>query len=190
MRLNGTQKTIAIISGIALVFLVLFPPWWQAAQNESYRQDIGRGFVLTPPHPVPVDCYFVGCRTAPASYFHVLLYRDLFFQQLAALAGITIIALWMFRRRNGGNRASLLLPKTRLRFSFLMALAVPPEGKFPLVSRLVDIPRMLIHRDELLLLPMILIIVMYLACSLIIYALISAGAWLCGRRSGASASMS
>lgn len=185
MKLNTTQKTIAIVGAIALVSLALFPPWWQAAQNEiSYRKDLGRAFALKPPRAEPVDCYFVNCQVAPASYFHVLLYRDLFFEQLAAVAGVAIIALWMFRERRGGTRASLESPKTRLGFSLLVALAVAPEGKFPLASDLVDIPRLLFHKNELLLLPMILTIAMYLAISLCIYALVTAAIWLRSRRSG------
>jgi hypothetical protein len=179
MSLNTVQKAIIVVSAAVLLSLVLFPPWWQAAVRETaYRKELGRGWILRPPAPVPVDCYFVGCETAPASYFHVLLYRDLFFEQLATVIGVSLVTLWIFRARRDGTRASLGSPKTRLRFSAVMALLVTPEGKFPLASDLVDIPKTLLHRDELWLIPMIMVILMYLASVVIIYGLVSAVLWL------------
>src|SRR6266567_2325364 len=86
MRLNRIQAAIGIVSGIALLVIVLFPAWQEAAEKEvSYRKDIGHGLLWSPPKPVAVDCYFVGCVTAPASYFHMLLNRTLLLKQSLTL---------------------------------------------------------------------------------------------------------
>src|SRR5436305_14828509 len=118
--INTPQKMILIVSLIALVCIGLFPPWQQAAERETaFRKDLGRSFILSPPSPIPVDCYFVGCKTALASYFHVVLYRKLFFAQLGTVFCIAVIMFWLFRRRQNGSYAMLSLKKQRMTFSLL-----------------------------------------------------------------------
>ena len=175
MRLNATQKVVLAVAVAVLLPLLWFPPWREAAEREvAYRKDIGRGFILRPPAPEPVDCYFVGCKTAPASYFHVLLYRDLLFEQAGTVAGIALLLLWMFRIRRDGTSGSLRSRRTRLLFGMVMALPIPPDGTFPFASLLLDIPRQLVNRDELWLIPTVMVIFLYAACVLVIYALVSA----------------
>jgi hypothetical protein len=187
MRLNTAQKAIGLISVSVLLCLALFPPWWQAAERETaYRKELRRGFVLRPPGPVAVDCYFVGCKTAPPSYFHVLLYRDLLFEQLAAVLGVAIILLWIFRSRRDGTGASLVAPETRLKFSMSMALLFPPDGTFPLVSEFINIPRQIILRDALWIVSTIIGGFIFLVCTVVIYVLVSAIVWLVGSLSDSS----
>jgi hypothetical protein len=181
MKLNSTQKAIAVVSVIVLLGLGLFPPWRQAAERETaYRKDLGRGFVFRPPAPVAVDCYFVGCKTAPPSYFHVLLYRELLHAQLLSVFGVAVIALWMFRSRRDGTRASLVSRRVRLEFSLLVALLFPPMGQFPLASLLLDIPRQLIHRNELWLIPTLMVLVIFFVCALVVYLVVSTAVWIIG----------
>lgn len=188
MKLNTAQKTIAVVSLTLLLGLGLFPPWRQAAEKETdYRKDLGHAFVFHPPAPVAVDCYFVGCKTAPASYFHVLLYRELLFAQLLSVFGVSMVVLWMFRTRRDGTRASLASAKIRVGFSLLLALLFPPTGTFPLASLLADIPRQLIHRDELWLIPTVMLVVIFFVCAFFIYLLVSAVLWVLGMRGGQSA---
>jgi hypothetical protein len=185
MRLTIAQKIIGVISVIVLLSLALFPPWWQAAERETaYRKELGRAFVLHPPAPVAVDCYFVGCKTAPPSYFHVLLYRDLLFEQLAAVLGVAIIVLWIFRSRRDGTCASLVAPETRLKFSMSMALLFPPDGTFPLVSDFMNIPRQIILRDAFWIVTTIMGGFIFLVCTVVIYVLVSAIVWLVSSLSG------
>lgn len=76
------QKAIAVVSGIVVLCLILFPPWQQAAERETaYRKDLGRAFRFHRPQPVAVDCYFAGCKTGAPSYFHVMLGRELLLAQ-------------------------------------------------------------------------------------------------------------
>lgn len=181
MSLNGAQRIVAVGALVLLLGLGLFPPWQQAAERETaYRKDIGRTFVLSPPAPIAVDCYFGGCKTAPPSYFHVLLYRELLSAQLLAVFGFAVVALWMFRTRRDGTRASIVSRRTRLEFSLLLASLFPPTGTFPLASLLLDIPRQLIRRDELWLIPAIMVVIVYAFCALIIYGLLTLTLWFRG----------
>ena len=68
----------------------------------------------------------------------------------------------------------------------LMASLVPLDGKYPLASELVDIPRRIIRRDEFWLVPIILLIGVYLTVVLIAYASISAALWFRGSRADGS----
>lgn len=181
MKLNTSQKAIAVVSLIVLLGLALFPPWQQAAERETaYRKDLGRGFLLHPPTPVAVDCYFVGCKTAPPSYFHVLLYRELLTAQLLSVFGVTVVAFWIFRTRRDYTSASLVSKRVRLELSLLLALLVPLMGKFPLASLLLDIPRQLTHRNELWLIPTLTVIAIFLVCAFAIYLLVTAALWIVG----------
>lgn len=175
MKLNRSQKAIAALGAAALLCLVLFPPWRQAAQRETdYRKDIGRGFILNPPRPVSVDCYFIGCKTAPSSYFHVLLYRKLLLDQLATVAGTSIVLLWLFRSRRDGTCPNLGSAKTRLQFSALVGLLVPPDGSFPFATLFVDIPRQISRHDEFWVIPVAIVLSTYALSIIIIFLLVSA----------------
>src|SRR5438270_10010395 len=122
--MNRLQKATLVIGGVILTMLLLFPPWQEAALREvAYRKNVGRGFVLQPPKPVPVDCYFVGCKTAPASYFHVVLHSRLHIAQCVTVAFITLSVFWLVRRRSDGTQPALKKKRTRLLFSILIALA-------------------------------------------------------------------
>lgn len=174
------QKATVMASIVLMMFLLLFPPWQQTAERETdYRKDIGRGFFLRPPPPVALDCYFVGCKTAPPSYFHVVLFQELFREQLAAVIGVTLGLLWIFRSR----RSSLVSPRRRVSFSILIALLVPLEGTFPLASYLVDIPRQLVKRNELWLIPVLTVAFIFVVCTSAIYFFTSAVVWITGRLS-------
>jgi hypothetical protein len=175
VRPNKIQAVTCGLCGIALLFLVLFPPWQQAAEKEvSYRKNIGRGLLWKPPQPVAVECYFVGCVTAPASYFHVLLHRKLLMQQCLTVLCVAMAFLWTFRTSKGGKMASLGVRSTRLSTSFLLALLIPPTGDVPFGAVLFGIPMVLVQRDELWLIPTIMALVMYFACALLMYGFLNA----------------
>jgi hypothetical protein len=179
MKLSAPQKVIVIFSSIVLLTLVLFPSWHQAAQSETaYRKDLGLSFVFRPPAPVAVDCYFEGCKTAPPSYFHVILYWQLLSAQLFSVLGVAIVLFWMFRPLPDGTYASLATQRVRIQFSMLMALLFPPSGKFPLAFLLLNIPRQLVHRDELWLIPTLMVLVLFFVGALVVYLLVSASLWI------------
>jgi len=57
--MNKPQKIIVITGSILMGLLLVFPPWRQAALREvDYRHNLGYGFILHPPKPVAIDCYF------------------------------------------------------------------------------------------------------------------------------------
>lgn len=186
MKPNSAQKTILVVGFVSLLCLALFPPWREAAEKEvDFRKDIGRSFILSPPQPVAVDCYFVGCKTAPPSYFHVLIYRELLFSQLITVGSVGLALLWIFRSRHDrdGTGASLASPKTRLQFSALIALVIPFAGQFPFGAGLAGIPRQIVLHDELWLIPIILTVLSYLVCVCIIFLLLSAVMKVCATHS-------
>ena len=175
MKPNSAQMSILLAGSVLLLCLALFPPWREAAEREvDFRKDIGRGFILSPPQPVAVDCYFVGCKTAPPSYFHVLIYRKLLFSQLITVGSVGLALLWIFRSHRDGTGASLGSRKTRLQFCALMALLIPFAGQYPLGAGLADIPKQIVRHDELWLIPTILMVLGYLLCVCIIFLLLSA----------------
>ncbi len=179
MRPNKIQTVIRIVCGTVLLALFLWPPWQQAAEREvSYRKNIGRSFLWNPPKPVAVDCYFVGCVMAPATYFHALLNRKLLLQQCLTLFFVAVLFLWTFRPRQSGKTATLNERATRLVSCLLLALLVPPTGDVPLGAVLAGIPMVLVRRDELWLMPTIMAILMYVVCALIIYGFVSTAVWL------------
>jgi hypothetical protein len=173
--INTARKVILVVSLSALLCLGLVPPWQQAAEREtSFRKDLGRSLVFRPPAPVTVDCYFVGCKPAPASYFHTVLYRELLFAQTGMLSFIALIMFLMFRQRQNGSYPLLSLKKQRVIFSLLLSLLVPPTGTFPFGWILLEIPQELVHAGDLWLIPMVAVIGLFLACSFVIYALLTA----------------
>jgi hypothetical protein len=175
MKPNGAQKAVLVVGSVLLLCLAMFPPWREAAEREvDFRKDIGRGFILSPPLPVAVDCYFVGCKTAPPSYFHVLIYRELLFNQLITVGSVGLALLWVLRSHRDGTRASFASQKTRLQSSALLALLIPFVGQYPLGAELASIPEQIIRHDELWLIPMIFMILGYLLCVCIIFLLLSA----------------
>ena len=121
--MNSTNKTIVLIGSIALLGLFLFPSWYET--NGQYVKQLGHHFLFSEPEPVPVDCYFVGCVTAPASYFHVVLDRRPWFETLSTVAVVASILVLLFRRRADGISLSIRHPKTRWILSGLVALALP-----------------------------------------------------------------
>lgn len=178
MRLNKAQFAIAVITVVVVTCLSLYPSWQQAAEKEiAYRKDVGRGLLWRPPNPIAVDCYFAGCVTAPASYFHVLLNRRLLFQQSLTVLFVGLALLWVFRTRKD-ETGFLKSVKTRAAASLLLALLVPPAGGVPLGAGILGAPTLLFHRGGAWLLPLILILLLYCACALAIYGLLRLSAWL------------
>ena len=174
MKTNYSQSVTLTISVFGVLLLTLFPPWQQAAKNETdYRKSIGRGFVFHPPGTVPVDCYFVGCKQAPASYFHPVLYRSLWLHQIVITVAVAFALVWLFRTRADRTDAGLSVLRTRLCFSLLIALMIPAVGTFPFGSLLVLIPEQFAYGGELGLLPIAIELGAYLLCVLIIFGLVT-----------------
>ena len=173
MRFNKGQFATAVLTIAVVAFLSLYPSWQEAAEKEiAYRRDVGRGLLWRPPSPVAVDCYFVGCVTAPASYFHVLLNQRLLFKQSLTVLFVGLALVWVFRTRTDGT-VSLQSAKTRAAASLLLALLVPPGGDVPLGAGLLGAPALLVHRGGAWLLPLILVLLLYGACAFVIYGLLS-----------------
>jgi hypothetical protein len=121
--MNPTKKMILSISSIAFGGVFFFPPWYET--NGQYVKQLGRYFFFIRPDAVPVQCYFVGCVTAPASYFHVVLDWRSWVETLSTIAAVTTILFLLFKARTDGTFPSIANAKTRLLFSVLVALALP-----------------------------------------------------------------
>lgn len=140
--------------GIWLVwvgYIVLFPNWQEAAEREKdYRKDLGVHFVLKPPAPVAVPCYFVGCVTAPASYFHVLVDRTALYPELVCMTGLMMVTLIVFRTRKNGSPPSIATRRMCVVTASLIALALPlPVTPYPpLASMAPDLPTAILHPDH------------------------------------------
>ncbi len=109
-----------------------------------------------------------------ASYFHVLLNRTLLLKQSLTLLWVTVAFIWIYRTRRSGETASLTVPATRLLTSFLLALLIPSGGDVPFGAGLVAIPHLLAPVGDFVLIPTIIVILMFVACVLIIFGLLSA----------------
>jgi len=121
--MNSAKKTIISIIGIYLLGLLLFPSWYET--NGQYVKQLGLHFLFRRPDAVPVDCYFVGCVTAPASYFHVVLDRGPWLEAMINVVFVASVLLLLFRRRADGAHASVRNPRMRWAFSGLVALILP-----------------------------------------------------------------
>ncbi len=121
--MNPTKKIILSISSIAFGGIFFFPPWYET--NGQYVKQLGCHFFFIPPDAVPVECYFVGCVTAPASYFHVVLDWRSWVGTLSTIAAVTTILFLLLRARTDGTFPSIANAKTRLSLSVLVALALP-----------------------------------------------------------------
>jgi hypothetical protein len=123
---NRTRAAAVGIWLVGVCYIALFPNWQEAAELEKeYRKDLGVHFVLKPPAPVAVPCYFVGCITAPPSYFHVLIDRRGFYPALVCVTALLILALVVFRTERNGSVRSITAPRMRLDAAALIALALP-----------------------------------------------------------------
>lgn len=132
-------------------YIILFPNWQEAAEREKdYRKDLGVHFVINQPAPVAVPCYFVGCVTAPASYFHVLIDRNGFYSDLASLTALMMVTLVVVRTRKNGSTPSITAGSMRLVATSLFALAVPlPLSPYPpLGSMVAYMPTAILHPDH------------------------------------------
>jgi hypothetical protein len=121
--MNASRKIILSLSSIVFLGLFFFPPWYET--NGQYVKQLGRYFFFSKPEAVPVECYFVGCVTAPASYFGVVLSWRPWVETLSTIAFIATGLFLLFGTRADGNPPSIGNPKTRLAFSALVALALP-----------------------------------------------------------------
>lgn len=146
--MNSAKKTIILISSIYFLGLFLFPTWYEA--DGQYVKQLGHHFLFRSPEAVQVDCYFVGCVTAPASYFHVVLDRRPWFETLSTVAIVASILLLLFRRRADGTSASVRNPRTRWVFSGLVALALPVNATPMLLMGMyaISIPKYLFSGED------------------------------------------
>jgi hypothetical protein len=131
--------------------IVFFPNWQEAAEREKdYRKDLGVHFLLSPPAPVAVPCYFVGCITAPASYFHVLIDRRGFYPELVCVTALMIVAVVVFRPREDCSKPRIAARGMRLVATCLITLALPLPGSpyVPLGSMAAYFPIAILHPNH------------------------------------------
>ena len=154
-RMRSVNRIQGAALGIWLVcvgFIVLFPNWQEAAEREKdYRQGLGVHFVLKPPAPVAVPCYFVGCITAPASYFHVLVDRRDFYPELICVTALMMVTFVVFRTGKDRSIPNVASRRMRLVAASLIALALPlPWGApyFPLGSMATYMPTAILHPNH------------------------------------------
>jgi hypothetical protein len=146
MKMNKAQVIIGLFSAALVLFLVICPPWQEAAQNEvDYRKDIGRGLLWSPPNTVSVDCYFIGCTEGPASYFHAVLNRRLLLEQAIPVLAVAPVLLWLFRPQKVEKSPVLESRAKKLVISFSLALLVPVGG-LPMGAALASVPILFIER--------------------------------------------
>jgi hypothetical protein len=182
MKFNKARAIIGLVSAALLTLLVLCPPWQEAAQNEvTYRKDIGRGLLWSPPNTVPVDCYFVGCKVAPASYFHAVLNRQLLVEQTIPVLFVAGVFLWMFRTQEETNQPLLGSRKNKLIVASLLALLIPPVGGVPMGAALASLPLLFIDKGEFWAVYAVVIPAMYIVLALVIFVLLIALQWLVAR---------
>lgn len=142
--MNASNRGIVSIGSIVLSGLFLFPSWFET--NGQYVKQLGHHFLFNKPSAVAVECHFVGCVTAPASYFHVVLDRN---NRLATLSTVVVVVgllLLLFRVKADGSSRSIRHPVTRWAFSGLVALALPVTATPQLVflgMYGIDVPRVL-----------------------------------------------
>lgn len=121
--MNTSNRSIVSIGSIVLLGLLLFPSWFET--NGQYVKQLGHHFLFNKPSAVPVECYFAGCVTAPASYFYVVLDRPNWLATLLTIVFVLGTLSLLFKTRADGTSRSLRHPVTRWIFSGMVALALP-----------------------------------------------------------------
>jgi hypothetical protein len=122
-NMNASSRNVVSIGSIVLAGLFLFPSWFET--NGQYVKQLGHHFLFNKPTAVPVECYLVGCVTAPASYFHVALDRQNWISALLTIVVVIGTLLLLFRTRTDGISRGIRHSVTRWAFSGLVALALP-----------------------------------------------------------------
>lgn len=151
MRITRPQLTIAFLSAVILLLLLLCPEWQEASRKmpPEYRKEIGRGFLWSPPKTVAVGCNFAftDCAETPASDFYPVVNRQLVLMQSIPLAIVTLLLLWL-TRTDGRQTRILSRIGTRIAISLSLALLVPTIGWVPIGVYLVLLPGIISEGGE------------------------------------------
>jgi hypothetical protein len=147
---NRIQRAALGVWVLWIGFSALFPNWEQAAERElDYRKELGLHFVLKPPATVAVPCYFVGCITAPASYFHVLLDRKLLYEELLCVTTLMILAMVIFRSRGDASLPIRRQPMLVAGAAWIaLSLPLPMAPYIPLGVLAGYMPAAVLHPDH------------------------------------------
>jgi hypothetical protein len=152
--MSAAQKWVLRGGTLALLLVVLFPPWQQIYQGHplAYRGEMGHHFFWLRPNPVGEQSWMVN---APASECKVVVKRGVILRQCGMVAGMIAILLFAFRKHTSGQPsgsglettsapaiiASLKTRRLMLISLFLaLCLPVPPPDGIPLGALVVMAP--------------------------------------------------
>ena len=153
--MSYAQKWV-ILSGMAvLVLVLLFPPWQQIYRHASpYRGRLGHHLLWPPPQPVGTHSRF---GTEPPSDFKVTLDVAAILRQSGSILGIVVILLLVLSWRPSGEsskarsgdaaslRPAAIVTLTTRRIALIslflaLCLPVPPPDGIPLAAIVVMAP--------------------------------------------------
>jgi hypothetical protein len=129
---------------------------------------------------VPVDCYFVGCKTAPAEYFHVLIAKQQFIAPCVTVVGVTLLALLFLQFRPNSLKSVIVSRKARLVFSGVLSLALPvPVGPQIVLfgTAIAYVPWQLQAGGDNIVVA-IASVMSFAMCCCVVYAAVTIGSWL------------
>jgi hypothetical protein len=144
--MTSAQKWITSAGAVALLLVVLFPPWQQTYRGHplAYKGEMGHHFRWAPPSPVGEQSWMV---TAPASECRVVVKPGVVGTHCGMMLAMIAILLFAFRKQSAGQPrvtavessgpatilASLKARRLMLISLFLaLCLPVPPPDGIPL----------------------------------------------------------
>jgi hypothetical protein len=135
--MNAAHKWIISGFAIALLLLVLFPPWQQTYKGEQlvYRGKLGHHLLWSRPQPTGEKSWLVN---APAPECEVAVESGAVLRQSGIVVAMTVVLLFSFRKWPTGPFTTRKLIFTSL--ALALCLPVPSPSVIPLVVFVVLTP--------------------------------------------------
>jgi hypothetical protein len=180
--MNAANRTVLGVGSIVLMGLFLFPCWFET--NGQYVKQLGHHYLFSKPAGVPVECYLVGCITAPASYFHVVLDRKDMFATLSNVAIVLGVLLLLFKTGADGTSRSIRDPMTRWAFSGLVTLVLPISVTPTVLLGMygVSVPKIFFSGEDNSLVGSLAFPVVFFVYAGVVYLITTVLAWIMARK--------
>ena len=134
--MNAANKWTLVGGALALLLVVLFPPWQQFYQGHPliYQEAMGRHLIWNPPAAVGEQSWIVH---APPSECQVKVKLQALLRNCSSVLAITIVLFFAFRFPAGNERLITSLTNRKVAVvTLLLALCLPVPGTegMPLVT--------------------------------------------------------
>ncbi len=140
--MNAANKWTLLAGALALILVVLFPPWQQFYHGHPliYQEEMGRHLIWKPPAAVGEQSWIIH---ASPSECQVKIRLETLLRNCGSVLAMTIVLFLVFRSPAGNERLVTSLTNRKVAVvSLLLALCLPVPGAegMPLVALVVMAP--------------------------------------------------